>query len=69
MEPCAHIPDGSDEEGASLVVTIRIAPSGRTLFHDIPAALLPVAAALAPQDRGIQDRLAAAAALAPEPSR
>jgi hypothetical protein len=56
-----HAADGSDERGRTLVITIRIAPDGTLYFHDITPDLLPVAAALAPDDPALHARMEIAA--------
>lgn len=51
-----HDPTGADSRGAGLTIVIRIDPNGRVYLRDIPAAILPVARALAPQDESLARR-------------
>lgn len=51
-----HDPGGADVRGDGLTVVIRIDARGRMYLHDIPAALLPVARAMAPQDELLAER-------------
>lgn len=64
MDAPPHIPDGSDDVGAHLPITIRIGPDGRLYLHDLTHDLLPVAAALCPLDAALQQRVRAAAEFA-----
>jgi hypothetical protein len=54
----------ADPDGEALTVTIRVAPDGRVYFHDIPAGLVPVALAIAPDDATLRARQRAVAAFA-----
>ncbi len=56
----AYRADGSVESGQDLPVMIRIGPDGTLYFHDLTADLLPVAAALCPQDKALAVRVLAA---------
>lgn len=69
METPNHRPDGTDDAGRGLTLTIRIGPDGRLYFHDITAGLLPLAAAMAPGNSDLHARAAAAAALVQESDR
>ena len=67
LEPL-HPSDGTDALGTQLELTIRIGPDGKLYFHDITAALLPVALALCPQTEELGRRLAVAQAFAEKES-
>jgi len=54
-----HVPDGSDDRGKGLPITIRIAPDGRIYFHDITEDLVPVALAVCPEDGAMRRRMLA----------
>lgn len=58
--PAPHRGDGGDRLGRELELSITIAPDGTLLFGDLTADLLPVAAALCPDDPILQARIAAA---------
>jgi hypothetical protein len=51
-----HDPSGVDARGDGLTIVIRIDARGRMYMHDIPAAMLPVARAMAPQDESLAER-------------
>ena len=51
---------GRDPLGRDLEVTIRIGPDGTGCFTDLTVGLLPVALALAPHHRDLEQRLASA---------
>jgi hypothetical protein len=57
--PGGHTPDGSDDRGKGLPITIRIAPDGRIYFHDITEDLVPVALAVCPEDSAMRRRMLA----------
>jgi hypothetical protein len=59
----SHRGDGSDAFGRELEVAITISPDGTVLFGDLTADLLPVAAALCPNDRTLQRRIELAGVL------
>ncbi|MFO0872449.1 MAG: hypothetical protein U0575_00570 [Phycisphaerales bacterium] len=58
-----HACDGSDAAGRGIEVDITIGPDGMLYFNDLPADLLPVAAALCPDDAALRRRIAIASAL------
>ncbi len=54
--------DGRDELGRDLTVTIRIGPDGSLYLSDVTMDMLPVVAALCPDDPELRRRLDAARA-------
>ena len=54
--------NGHDELGRDLTVTIRIGPDGSLYLSDVTMDMLPVVAALCPNDPELQRRLDAARA-------